>query len=117
MYLISCISLILEYKITRNHKVAQYLKMVRPIVVNSPHSRSERVTETSDIPENLAYPTILESINKRLKNKWSLIVIWDWGKMCIFALWIMARGFLIGAPASGSGKTTIARGLMALFAL
>ena len=29
----------------------------------------------------------------------------------------MARGFLIGAPTSGSGKTTIARGLMALFTL
>lgn len=27
----------------------------------------------------------------------------------------MTRGFLIGAPTSGSGKTTIARGLMALF--
>ena len=27
----------------------------------------------------------------------------------------MERGFLIGAPTSGSGKTTIARGLMALF--
>ena len=91
--------------------------MVRPIVVNSPHGRSERATETSDISENLAYPTILELINERLKNKWSLIVVWDWGKMCIFALWIMARGFLIGAPASGSGKTTIARGLMALFTL
>ena len=29
----------------------------------------------------------------------------------------MERGFLIGAPTSGSGKTTIARGLMALFTL
>lgn len=29
----------------------------------------------------------------------------------------MAKGFLIGAPTSGSGKTTIARGLMALFTL
>ena len=29
----------------------------------------------------------------------------------------MARGFVIGAPASGSGKTTVARGLMALYAL
>lgn len=29
----------------------------------------------------------------------------------------MKHGFLIGAPASGSGKTTIARGLMALFTL
>ena len=29
----------------------------------------------------------------------------------------MAKGFLIAAPCSGSGKTTIARGLMALFTL
>lgn len=29
----------------------------------------------------------------------------------------MAKGFLIAAPGSGSGKTTIARGLMALFTL
>ena len=28
----------------------------------------------------------------------------------------MGRGFVIAAPNSGSGKTTIARGLMALFA-
>lgn len=34
--------------------------------------------------------------------------------MCKFAGY-MGRGFLIAAPTSGSGKTTIARGLMALF--
>ena len=28
----------------------------------------------------------------------------------------MAKGFVIAAPNSGSGKTTVARGLMALFA-
>ena len=35
-------------------------------------------------------------------------------KVCIFAG--MKASFLIAAPTSGSGKTTIARGLMALFA-
>ncbi len=66
-------------------------------------------------PIIFVYLILFEKNSGHLKKKWCEDVVWDWGKMSIFALWIMAKGLVIAAPNSGSGKTTIARGLMALF--